>query len=75
MKDKKKSKNKDKDKAKMFTVKVYNKKYLGQNEILRNHILRQRKCLEEILSPFIPVIFKCFYSRANIFCITQHYQG
>jgi serine/threonine protein kinase len=63
------------EKKEFFTVKVYLKKLIGQNCALREQILRERKCLEEVLSPYIPVLSKCMSSRSSIYCITDYYRG
>lgn len=58
------------EKKELFTIKIYHKKSIDQNKPLLNKILRERRFLEEILSPYTPVLHRCMYSRSNIYCVT-----
>lgn len=58
------------EKKELFTIKIYQKKPIDQNKPLLNKILRERRFLEEILSPYTPVLHRCMYSRSSIYCVT-----
>lgn len=58
-----------------LTARIYSKKLIGQNQALLERILRERKYLEEVLSPYIPVVSRCFHSKASIFCLCDYFKG
>jgi hypothetical protein len=70
-----KKKKGEKEEARQFTAKIYSKKLIGQNQALLERILRERKYLEEVLSPYIPLLSRCFHSKTSIFCICDYYKG
>ena len=72
VKDKKKKKTEE---LRKFTVRVYDKQLIGQKKILLKQIFNEKKFLEEIMSLYVPTLYKCTFSKTYIYCLTEHYTG
>ena len=40
-----------------------------------DRIQRERVCLEMLLSPYNPILWKAYHSPSAIYCVTEHYRA
>ena len=68
-------KKKKKEEKNRYTVKIYPKAVFKKNQELVQQIIREKKYLEEVMSPYFPILYKCILSKTFAYCMTQFYIG